>query len=195
VAAALGLPFVGRHHSGLDDCKTIIQIVQTLLKLGISPPPGLQRSTFFVLRSPLSVLRGLTWSAPGHVFDNPTKIEKTFDPYEESWNKVRFPFPGVCLFVASANMVSLLHTTVQQRANRRRLAVYGLPVVEQGLRQALLRFLQISQINNKTSNLSMLPLLLLRRTKPALYMYSVYRRMERQRKKREMRVARGWVRR
>jgi hypothetical protein len=41
----------------------------------------------------------------------------------------------------------------------------------------------------------MLPLLLLRRTKPALYMYSVYRRMERQRKKREMRVARGWVRR
>jgi inhibitor of KinA sporulation pathway (predicted exonuclease) len=53
---ALGLPFVGRHHSGLDDCKTIIQIVQTLLKLG-------------------------------HVFDNPTKIEKTFDPYEESWNK------------------------------------------------------------------------------------------------------------
>jgi len=53
---ALGLPFVGRHHSGLDDCKTIVQIVQYLLKLG-------------------------------HVFDNPTKIEKPFDPYEESWNK------------------------------------------------------------------------------------------------------------
>jgi hypothetical protein len=52
------------------------------------------------------------------VFDNPTKIEKTFDPYEESWNKVRFPFPGgggVCLFVASANMVSLLRT--QQFSN------------------------------------------------------------------------------
>jgi inhibitor of KinA sporulation pathway (predicted exonuclease) len=53
---ALGLPFVGRHHSGLDDCKTIVQIVQYLLKLG-------------------------------HVFDQPTKIEKPFDPLEESWNK------------------------------------------------------------------------------------------------------------
>merc|ERR1712115_204372 len=30
---AFDLPFVGRHHSGLDDCKTIAQVVKVLLQL------------------------------------------------------------------------------------------------------------------------------------------------------------------
>ena len=81
---ALGLPFVGRHHSGLDDCKTIVQIVQYLLKLGTSLPLPLSPEVAVSL-TPLGWMDG--WA--GHVFADPTKIEKDFDPFEESWNKVR----------------------------------------------------------------------------------------------------------
>jgi len=34
ILQAFGLPFVGHHHSGLDDCKTIVQAVRCLINLG-----------------------------------------------------------------------------------------------------------------------------------------------------------------
>jgi hypothetical protein len=91
-ATALGLPFVGRHHSGLDDCKTIVQIVQYLLKLGMFCP-SLLLSFPAGWGSCVSVVNTDLLRA-GHVFDQPTKIEKPFDPLEESWNKVPPPVGG-----------------------------------------------------------------------------------------------------
>ena len=77
--SALGLEFVGRHHSGLDDCKSIVQVVKKLVKSG--------NASYSLLHSRLHPTLTLPLLPLGHVFAQPTAIEESYDPTgDDSWN-------------------------------------------------------------------------------------------------------------
>jgi len=80
--AAFGLPFVGHHHSGLDDCKTIVQAVRCLINLGRLLPTTLIPPPMADTRCPHA------HTVPGHVFDKPIE-NKNFDPLSQEWNMVQ----------------------------------------------------------------------------------------------------------
>ena len=75
---AYNLSFVGRHHSGLDDCKTIAQIVKILLQL---------RKIFFdifVLNSSNSLTTTLL--PDPNTFTHPKAVSADYDPNKDnSW--------------------------------------------------------------------------------------------------------------
>ena len=57
---AFGLDFIGRHHSGLDDCKTICQIAKLMLQLGMYHSLTLAHSLSLTHSRSLTLAHSLT---------------------------------------------------------------------------------------------------------------------------------------
>jgi hypothetical protein len=71
ILKALSLEFVGRHHSGLDDCYSILQVVEALLQRG-------------TISCGIIVCNAIDNYDTGHQFAEPTKIPADYDHTTDS---------------------------------------------------------------------------------------------------------------